>query len=299
MVRDALSTSSPYKVAFVDMRMPPGIDGLDTIEQIWDIDPRLQIVICTAYSDHSWPEICERVGQRDNLLVLKKPFDTIEVQQMASSLLRKWDQQCESTSLLERMAQRNQEHCSRDHRISQIVGRLRIAAQGIRSRLAAVDEARESSSPMNLRFELTAQLEDLHDYMCIVTGASLLAEEVFSLVDLGDDLQRILGEEAIDLCLRFNLELPAHFVGDAPRIHRVLAAMIRDVCLRSGESGVSLAILDAGSFGNVQNVEFRVSAPSQSLPRSAARDLASPNFSRSFLEVRWIRMPMERGWSSP
>jgi two-component system, sensor histidine kinase and response regulator len=81
----------PYAVAFVDMRMPPGWDGLETIERLWEADGRLQVVICTAYSDHSWAEIAGRLEMSDRLLILRKPFDSIEVQQIAASLTRKWE----------------------------------------------------------------------------------------------------------------------------------------------------------------------------------------------------------------
>ena len=89
-VRQALEEDSPYCLAFVDMRMPPGWDGLETIEQIWRADPNIQIVICTAYSDYSWKEIHERLGQTDGLLILKKPFDIVEVRQLACALTQKW-----------------------------------------------------------------------------------------------------------------------------------------------------------------------------------------------------------------
>ena len=77
-------------MAFVDMRMPPGWDGMETIERLWQADPRLQIVICTAYSDHAWEEMLERLDPRDRLLVVKKPFDLIEVVQLAHALTAKW-----------------------------------------------------------------------------------------------------------------------------------------------------------------------------------------------------------------
>ncbi len=80
----------PYAVAFVDVRMPPGWDGIETIGHLWKADPDLQIVICTAYSDYSWNDIVAKLGHSDSLLVLKKPFDTIEVLQLASALGRKW-----------------------------------------------------------------------------------------------------------------------------------------------------------------------------------------------------------------
>jgi signal transduction histidine kinase len=81
----------PYALAVVDMRMPPGWDGLKTIEHIWYADPEIQVVICTAYSDHTWGEIASRLGISDRLLILRKPFDSIEVQQIAASLTRKWE----------------------------------------------------------------------------------------------------------------------------------------------------------------------------------------------------------------
>lgn len=79
----------PFAMAFVDMRMPPGWDGVETIEHLWQADPDLQVVICTAYSDRSWDEIFDRLGQTDKLLILKKPFDEIEVSQLANSLCEK------------------------------------------------------------------------------------------------------------------------------------------------------------------------------------------------------------------
>ena len=89
MLQTALAENRPYAMAFVDMRMPPGWDGIETIEHLWHADPALQVVICTAYSDHSWRETIERLGQTDRLLILKKPFDVAEVAQLAASLTRK------------------------------------------------------------------------------------------------------------------------------------------------------------------------------------------------------------------
>jgi diguanylate cyclase (GGDEF)-like protein len=86
----ALQASRPYAVAFVDMRMPPGWDGLQTIQRLWAVDPNLQVVICTAYSDHSWQEISTQLGLTDRLLILKKPFDPVEVYQLAIALSEKW-----------------------------------------------------------------------------------------------------------------------------------------------------------------------------------------------------------------
>ncbi|MBK5551891.1 MULTISPECIES: EAL domain-containing protein [unclassified Pseudomonas] len=90
LVKRARSEGRPYALAFTDMRMPPGWDGLETIEQLWKADPHLQIALCTAYSDYSWEAMAERLEFGDQLLVLKKPFDSLEIRQMASAMTWKW-----------------------------------------------------------------------------------------------------------------------------------------------------------------------------------------------------------------
>ncbi|MHA4975431.1 putative bifunctional diguanylate cyclase/phosphodiesterase [Pseudomonas extremorientalis] len=90
LVNRALAANAPYALAFIDMRMPPGWDGLQTIEQLWNVDPNLQIALCTAYSDYSFEAIEARLKYNDQLLILKKPFDHLEIRQMASALTWKW-----------------------------------------------------------------------------------------------------------------------------------------------------------------------------------------------------------------
>ena len=91
MVRQALRAGRPYAVAFVDVRMPPGWDGITTIGHLWQDDPNLEVVVCTAYSDYTWEEMAQTLGETDHLLILKKPFDGIEVRQLACALCEKWN----------------------------------------------------------------------------------------------------------------------------------------------------------------------------------------------------------------
>jgi PAS domain S-box-containing protein len=90
LVEKALAEGRPYAMAFIDVRMPPGWDGIETIGRIWAVYPDLQVVLCTAYSDYSWDEMIAKVGQSDRLVILKKPFDNIEVLQLANALAEKW-----------------------------------------------------------------------------------------------------------------------------------------------------------------------------------------------------------------
>lgn len=91
MAQQALVEGRPYAMAFVDMRMPPGWDGLKTIERLWATDPDVQVVICSAHTDYDWTEVVERLGHSDRLLVLRKPAEPIEVLQCATALSRKWE----------------------------------------------------------------------------------------------------------------------------------------------------------------------------------------------------------------
>ena len=91
MVASAKDNALPYSLAFVDMRMPPGQNGLVTIEQMWEVCPDLEIVICTANSDSTWREINAYLGCPDNLLILKKPFDALELLQLTATLTRKFE----------------------------------------------------------------------------------------------------------------------------------------------------------------------------------------------------------------
>ena len=108
LIRRALQEKRPYTMAFVDVRMPPGWDGIETTRQIWSICPDLQIVICTAYSDYSWSDMQEQIKPRDRLLILKKPFDTVEVLQLANALTEKWRLQQEFKGLMNDLEERVQ-----------------------------------------------------------------------------------------------------------------------------------------------------------------------------------------------
>ncbi len=118
MVKKALGDNRPYALAFVDVRMPPGWDGVETIARIWEVDPELQIVVCTAYADYSWEEMRAKVGQPDSLLVLKKPFDNIEVQQLAHALTQKWLLNFQARLQIAELAQANESLAMSEERFS-------------------------------------------------------------------------------------------------------------------------------------------------------------------------------------
>ena len=90
LIEKSLRDKRPYAMAFVDVRMPPGWDGVKTTAKIWERYSDLQVVICTAYSDYSWEDMLRELGYSDRLVILKKPFDNIEVLQLAISMTERW-----------------------------------------------------------------------------------------------------------------------------------------------------------------------------------------------------------------
>ncbi len=46
--------------------------------------------MCTAYSDYPWEEILLILGYSDRMVILKKPFDNIEVLLLAIAMTEKW-----------------------------------------------------------------------------------------------------------------------------------------------------------------------------------------------------------------
>ncbi|MBS0149384.1 MAG: response regulator [Nitrospira sp.] len=145
LVQMARQEGRPYAVAFVDMRMPTGWDGLETIERLWEVDGRIQVVICTAYSDHSWAEIAARLGMSDRLLILRKPFDAIEVQQIAAALTRKWelgrDVRLQIEDLVAQVNARNRELLGTNQRLEQQVAERTVELQQRNSELQKTVEA--------------------------------------------------------------------------------------------------------------------------------------------------------------
>ena len=90
-VKKAVSENNFYALAFIDIRMPPGIDGVHTAAEIQKIDPNLEIVFVTAYSDYTREEILQLMKYKDKFFFIRKPFDVDEVKQLTLALTEKWN----------------------------------------------------------------------------------------------------------------------------------------------------------------------------------------------------------------
>lgn len=151
MIRKSLEDNNPYMLAFIDMRMPPGIDGKETAKQIRDLDESIELVIITAFSDHLCSDIVDYIGSPSKLLYLKKPFDVEEIKQIATNLTEKWllnQQNIEYTKNLEKI----------------ILERTRevIEKNKTLERLSTMDILTELNNTQKFYDELDKEIERLH-----------------------------------------------------------------------------------------------------------------------------------------
>ncbi|MFN8674397.1 MAG: response regulator [Candidatus Sericytochromatia bacterium] len=210
-VQKASEKNEPYALAFVDIRMPPGIDGIETIKKIWEIDPNIEIVVCSAYSDYSWEDIIEKLGINDKLLFLKKPFDSVEVKQMALSLVTKWDLHRKSKTYVDNL---EKEVSKRTKQLKSMVQEL-ISNRDKMKREFFIREKTEISLEQEKNIFITAfnslnKAFIILDHNLNVFFINSIAEEVLNtknddlLYKNLSDIYNIIEEENPSLELKFN-----------------------------------------------------------------------------------------------
>ena len=163
MVKAAEEANRPFALAYVDVRMPPGADGIETVRQIRQFERDLEIVIMTAYSDKTLPEIVNDMELLHKLLYIRKPFSREEIQQITLSLVGKWNIEQELAKHQRELEDSNQKLEFSNQRLQAVLdatgdaigmfdaeGRLQVANQGYEQLLDAAESELKKMSPSDL-----------------------------------------------------------------------------------------------------------------------------------------------------
>lgn len=271
LVRERHAAGTPYSVAFVDIRMPPGWDGVQTIKELWKVDPDLHCVICTAYSDYSWDETVAELGQTDRLLILKKPFDPAEIRQTASAFTAKWSAAASERAAMTALRQKEAE--ARSYAMS-----LETLNKALATSKASADRMSTMKSDFMLRLtsevsthlnrildrliedgrtegldealdrsqRLLETIDKVVDFTNVEAGTLVLDSAPCCISDLLCDLETSYRARAehkgVEFAIRLSNGVPARVKTDPARLEQILGHLV-DNALRFTEEGtVTIAV---------------------------------------------------------
>ncbi|MEX0778371.1 MAG: response regulator [Balneolales bacterium] len=254
-VKKAEEDGHPYSLIYMDVRMPPGIDGIQAIQKIWGKYPHVEVVISTAYSDYSWDQIIRRLGTSDKLLFMKKPFDATALKQAALTLTTKWQLQQEANQYTEKLEYevakrtRQLENFMADYKkmkekaekaseakssfLAEMSHEIRTPMNGLLGMNELLldtdlsEEQREYTEMAKVSAEtLLKIINDILDFSKIEAGKMELEAVPFNLSDIVKTLSHLIeksntGKEII-FSSNTDKKIPATLIGDPVRIRQIL-----------------------------------------------------------------------------
>ncbi len=306
MAKKALADKQPYAMAFVDMRMPPGWDGLKTIKHLWEEDSNIQVVICTAHSDYSRNDIIMQVGMSDKFLILKKPFDTVEVAQLANALTRKWALTREAAIKRDDL---NRMVDMRTRELAQARDQMRQlaleadAANRMKSEFLA-NMSHEIRTPMNgvigmtsllIDTELSAEqmeyaeivqrsghhllsvINDILDFSKIEAGKLNIEKISFnlrsSLAEVVDIIQFKAREKDLVLACLIHPDVPNHICGDPGRLRQILLYLLNNAIKYTKDGNVTIHVNIVSQTSNNVTLRFEISDTGIGIPEKRVNSL--------------------------
>ncbi len=275
-VNEAVKEGNPYALILMDVRMPPGLDGIQTIKRIWDKYPKIEMIICTAFSDYSWDKIVENLGSTDNLLFVKKPFDSDAIRQTIHSVLKRMDNTKKDSEIIERL---EKEVESRKSQLAKMISHLetmkietetellsnkkylpgfdyefRTPMHGIMGMTDLLldtnldEDQRDYAETIKASSDsLFMTINDVLDYSRLIAGAIELNEIEFNLrtlvEELADYISFSMNSNEIEIATIIQADVPEIVIGDPTRVRQILLNLATNAvkCTETGEITISIS----------------------------------------------------------
>lgn len=271
-VQQARKEGRPYALVFLDVRMPPGWDGIETAQKLWEADPELQIVLCTAYSDYSWQETVAALGRTDRLLILKKPFDRVEVCQLAAALTEKWNLVLRERASLQAAIRSEKEaraYAASLETMNHALGSswataenelkrrgdymMRVASEVLApaqlvlvERIASAPAGPQADRLVDPAIAIVSAITHVLDLAALDVGAAKASNGLTRPIELARQVVKAEAELARQRNVKLELScaptVPLELVTDAARVTRILTELVDNALRHTSDGTVELAL---------------------------------------------------------
>lgn len=309
MVNRAKAEGDPYSLVFMDVRLPPGMNGIETIQKIWEDHPYTEIVICTAYSDYSWDQIVRNLGHTDTLLFMKKPFDITALKQTALTLTTKWNLRQETIAHTDKLENEVQDRTQELQLLVEEHKRMKDKAERATATKSAflATMSHEIRTPMNgvmgmnsllLETELDPKqrklsemvkksadsllrvVNDILDFSKIEAGKMDIEIVPFKVEEVVSDVIQNISFNAKKKALKIEYildeELPDSLLGDPTRLKQLLLNFGSNAVKFTEKGSVTIRVGLSDKRGDQYTVKFSVEDTGLGIPEDKLGGIFDP-----------------------
>lgn len=309
MVKDAQAENDPYSLVFMDVRMPPGMDGIETIQKIWKDHPYTEMVICTAYSDYSWDEIVGNLGNTDKLLFMKKPFDVTALKQTALTLTTKWSLRQETMAYTDNLEHEVKARTLELEKLVEEHKRMKEKAERATATKSAflATMSHEIRTPMNgvmgmnsllLETELNAKqrklsemvkksadsllrvVNDILDFSKIEAGKMDIEIVPFNIQEIVSDVIQTISfnakKKALKIDFLIDSDIPHTLMGDPTRLKQLLLNFGSNAVKFTEQGSVTIHVNLLANEGINYTVKFSVKDTGLGIPKDKLDGIFDP-----------------------